>query len=65
MVVDECSAFPHVDFSACSSKPEIGERVTVIPNHCCTVTSLFDQVVGARDDHVEVTWQVVARGTVL
>ena len=55
----------HVDFSTCASKPEIGERVTIIPNHCCTVTSLFDQVVGARDGQVEVTWEVVARGTVL
>jgi D-serine deaminase-like pyridoxal phosphate-dependent protein len=54
----------HVDFSACLHKPEIGERVTIIPNHCCTVTSLFDEVVGARDDQVEVTWQVAARGTV-
>ena len=54
----------HVDFSACVSKPEIGERVTIIPNHCCTVTSLFDEVVGARDDRVEVTWQVAARSTV-
>jgi D-serine deaminase-like pyridoxal phosphate-dependent protein len=54
----------HVDFSACPEKPEIGERVTIIPNHCCTVTSLFDEVVGARDDQVEVTWQVAARGTV-
>jgi D-serine deaminase-like pyridoxal phosphate-dependent protein len=55
----------HVDFSACVHKPEIGERVTIIPNHCCTVTSLFDEVVGVRDDQVEVTWQVAARGTVL
>ncbi len=54
----------HVDFSACLKKPEIGERVTIIPNHCCTVTSLFDEVVGARGDQVEVTWQVAARGTV-
>ncbi len=54
----------HVDFSACLDKPEIGERVTIIPNHCCTVTSLFDEVVGARDDQVEVTWQVAARSTV-
>ena len=54
----------HVDFSACLHKPEIGERVTIIPNHCCTVTSLFDEVVGARDDQVEVTWKVAARGTV-
>lgn len=54
----------HVDFSGCPRKPEIGERVTIIPNHCCTVTSLFDEVVGARDDEVEVTWPVAARGTV-
>jgi len=54
----------HVDFSACARKPEIGERVTVIPNHCCTVTSLFDEVVGARGDQVEVVWKVAARGTV-
>jgi D-serine deaminase-like pyridoxal phosphate-dependent protein len=54
----------HVDFSACPHKPEIGERVTVIPNHCCTVTSLFDEVVGSRNGEVEVTWQVSARGTV-
>jgi len=54
----------HVDFSACEQKPEIGERVSIIPNHCCTVTCLFDEVVGMRAGHVEVTWQVAARGTV-
>lgn len=54
----------HVDFSACERKPEIGERLTIIPNHCCTVTSMFDEVVGARGDEVEVIWQVAARGTV-
>ena len=54
----------HVDLSACARKPEIGERVSIIPNHCCTVTCLFDEVVCARGDQVEVTWQVAARCTV-
>jgi D-serine deaminase-like pyridoxal phosphate-dependent protein len=54
----------HVDFSACARKPEIGERVSIIPNHCCTVTSLFDQMIGARRDQVEVIWQIPARSTV-
>jgi D-serine deaminase-like pyridoxal phosphate-dependent protein len=54
----------HVDFSACETKPQIGERVSIIPNHCCTVTCLFDEVVGMRNDQVEVTWKVAARGTV-
>jgi D-serine deaminase-like pyridoxal phosphate-dependent protein len=54
----------HVDFSACARKPEIGERLSIIPNHCCTVTSLFDEIIGARNDHVAETWQVAARSTV-
>ncbi len=54
----------NVDFSECSHKPEIGERVTVIPNHCCPVSNLFDRVVAVRDGAVEVTWPVAARGTV-
>lgn len=54
----------HVDFSECDRKPEIGERVSIIPNHCCTVTCLFDEVVGMRNGQVEVTWKVAARGTV-
>ena len=54
----------HVDFSACARKPEIGERISIIPNHCCTVTSLFDQMIGARADQVEVIWPILARSTV-
>jgi D-serine deaminase-like pyridoxal phosphate-dependent protein len=54
----------HVDFSACERKPDIGERVTVIPNHCCVVSNLLDEVVGVRRSVVETTWEVAARGTV-
>jgi D-serine deaminase-like pyridoxal phosphate-dependent protein len=52
----------HVDFAACRRRPEIGERVTVIPNHCCVVSNLFNQVVGVRQNQVEVIWPVAARG---
>jgi D-serine deaminase-like pyridoxal phosphate-dependent protein len=55
-----------VDLSRCERKPEIGERVTVIPNHCCVVSNLFNQVVAVRrgdgEDRVETTWSVAARG---
>lgn len=54
----------HVDFSGCESKPEIGERLTVLPNHCCSVTNLMNEVVGARKGRVEVTWSVAARGAI-
>jgi D-serine deaminase-like pyridoxal phosphate-dependent protein len=54
----------HVDFSGCARRPQIGERLSLIPNHCCMVTSLFDRMIGARGSEVEVTWQVAARSTV-
>ncbi len=52
----------YVDFSACERKPEIGERLRVIPNHCCVVSNLFNEVVGVRNDQVEVVWPVACRG---
>jgi D-serine deaminase-like pyridoxal phosphate-dependent protein len=54
----------HVDFAACARKPAIGERVTVIVNHCCPVANLFNQLVGVRAGQVEVVWPVAARGMV-
>ena len=54
----------HVDFSACARKPEIGERVSIIPNHCCMVTSLFDEFIGALANQVVVTCRVAARSAV-
>jgi len=56
----------HVDLSACppDRRPEIGERVTVIPNHCCVTTNLQDEVVGVRGGEVEVIWPVLARGKI-
>ena len=52
----------HVDFSGCKRKPEIGERVTVIPNHTCVVSNLFENIVGVRNNQSEIVWPVSARG---
>ncbi len=51
-----------VDFSACERRPEIGDKVTIIPNHCCVVVNLFNELVGMRDGEIEVIWPVAARG---
>ena len=51
-----------VDFSACERKPSIGERVSVIVNHCCPVANLFNELIGVRNNQVEVVWPVAARG---
>jgi len=52
----------HVNFSDCSVKPAIGDKITVIPNHCCSVTNLFNEIVAVRDGSVETIWPVAARG---
>jgi D-serine deaminase-like pyridoxal phosphate-dependent protein len=52
----------NVDLTECARKPEVGERIRVIPNHCCVVSNLFDHVSGVRDGLVETTWLVAARG---
>lgn len=52
----------HVKFSSPQRAPAIGERVTIIPNHACVVSNLFNEIVGTRDGHVEVVWPVAARG---
>jgi D-serine deaminase-like pyridoxal phosphate-dependent protein len=53
-----------VDLAACRARPAIGERVTVVPNHCCVVSNLHDRVYAVRDGRVETVWTVAARGTV-
>lgn len=51
-----------VNLAACTRKPEIGERVTLIVNHCCVANNLFNEIVGHRNGQVEVVWPVSARG---
>jgi D-serine deaminase-like pyridoxal phosphate-dependent protein len=53
-----------VDLSACPERPQVGDVVSVVPNHCCVVSNMVDEVYGVRDRKVEVTWPVAARGTV-
>lgn len=53
-----------VDLTQCAARPTIGEVVEVIPNHCCSVSNMNDEVHGVRDGVVEVTWPVAARGKV-
>ncbi|GAB4427151.1 MAG: D-TA family PLP-dependent enzyme [Chloroflexi bacterium OHK40] len=50
------------DLSRCERRPSVGDRVTIIPNHCCVVSNLFNEIVGVRAGEVEVVWPVAARG---
>jgi D-serine deaminase-like pyridoxal phosphate-dependent protein len=51
-----------LDLSRTDWRPSVGDRVRVIPNHVCIVVHLFDTVHGLRDDTVETSWQIAARG---
>jgi D-serine deaminase-like pyridoxal phosphate-dependent protein len=53
-----------VDLSACRERPVIGDVVHVVPNHCCVVSNMVDEVYGVRAGRVEAVWPVAARGTV-
>jgi D-serine deaminase-like pyridoxal phosphate-dependent protein len=52
----------HVDVSACDVAPELGEVVTIIPNHACGCTNMHDEVVVHRRGQVVGIWPVAARG---
>jgi D-serine deaminase-like pyridoxal phosphate-dependent protein len=54
----------HVDVSACAHKPEIGERVQVLPVHPCPCVNEHDALVAVRKGRVEAVWPVLARGKI-
>jgi D-serine deaminase-like pyridoxal phosphate-dependent protein len=53
-----------IDLSACASRPSIGERVRIVPNHACVVSNLFDSVVFVADGQPTERVAVAARGRV-
>jgi D-serine deaminase-like pyridoxal phosphate-dependent protein len=53
-----------VDLGACRERPVVGDVVSVVPNHCCVVSNMVDELYGVRAGKVEETWRVAARGAV-
>jgi D-serine deaminase-like pyridoxal phosphate-dependent protein len=53
-----------VDLSACRGRPAVGDVVEVVPNHCCVVSNMVDEVYGVRGGGVDTVWPVAARGMV-
>ena len=41
---------------------KLGEKIRFFPYHACTCAHLSDEIIGFRDEHVEVIWRVQARG---
>jgi D-serine deaminase-like pyridoxal phosphate-dependent protein len=53
-----------LDVSQAATKPRVGDRVRITPNHVCPVSNLFDKVVFVRGDEVLGAVKVDARGRV-
>ena len=54
-----------LDLGACAQKPEIGETVSIIPNHVCVVVNMVDQLLTVRGDQIVGTIPVEARGKIV
>ncbi len=54
-----------LDLSACTTKPAIGDIVSIIPNHVCVVVNMVDQLVTVRGQELVGTLPVAARGKIV
>lgn len=51
-----------VDFANSPLRPEVGDRVQVVPNHVCTAVNLADELIVVDDAGQLTPWPVTARG---
>ena len=51
-----------LDLSECAERPQIGDVVSIVPNHACACTNLHDEVAAHRSGRVVGFWPVAARG---
>lgn len=54
----------HLDLGDSTWRPQIGEKLTVIPNHVCACVNMHDQIHYHRNGVVEGTWVVQGRGKI-
>lgn len=54
----------YLDITNSSHRFEVGEMVSVIPNHVCTCVNMHDEVFLLRDQQVVGSWRVAARGKI-
>ena len=42
--------------------PRVGQKLELIPSHCCTTINLHDRYYAVRGDRLEAVWPIAARG---
>jgi len=45
-------------------RPRVGEKVWVVPSHCCATVNMHDEIAYGRGGRVDGRWRVAARGKV-
>ncbi len=51
-----------IDLSRCATRPAVGDRVRILPNHTCVVSNLFDRVFVVSGGRLAGALPVEARG---
>jgi len=46
------------------ARPQLNDRIWLIPGHCDPTVNLYDWIVGVRGERVECVWPITARGAV-
>ncbi len=54
----------HLDLTSSSRRPEVGERLSILPNHVCTCVNMHDTMWFHRKGVVEGSWTVAGRGRI-
>jgi D-serine deaminase-like pyridoxal phosphate-dependent protein len=54
----------YVDVSSLDERPQVGDRLSVVPNHACGCVNMHDAILGIRDGVVDRVIVVSARGLV-
>lgn len=52
----------YLDISSCAQPPQVGDVLTLVPNHACGTTNMHDEVVAHRGGEIIAVWPIVARG---
>lgn len=53
-----------IDMSESNVNLKPGDKIELIPSHCCTTINLHDQFYGIRNDRLEAIWHIAGRGKV-
>ena len=54
----------YLDITKSDHRFQVGEVLTIIPNHICTCVNMHDEVFVVRNDQVQSAWRVAARGKI-